>query len=145
MKCPITKIDNPLRNILAPAIIYVIVANIAAMLTYGLFDQIWLPFASVWRPMEEACYWQIGMNAANLLTGLIISIIFVKLQCLSKNPVKICSFALILFILTRFIGEIYNYVMFPYDFSVALLGLAHGALTLLLWALISNKIFKFKT
>ncbi len=153
MKCPITKIENPLRNILAPALIFVIVSKIFGFLIYGKFlMSVWMPFIDLYRPMEQVEYWQFGMTAIDLFFGLLISIIFAKLlvcknksNC-DKKDSKCCivGFAIAIFLLSRFVGEIYFFIMFPVTFDVALIGMLHGLLTMVSWALISKKIFDIK-
>lgn len=145
MKCPITKIENPLRNILAPALIFLVLTQVFAVVFYGfVFPEIWLPYADLWRPMDQSAYWQYGMLATDLIYGIAISVIFVKISLFAQKTLNIFNFSLVLFLISRFSGEIYNFLMFPYDFSVALIGICHGAATLFFWALISRKIFNIK-
>jgi hypothetical protein len=145
MKCPITKIENPLRNILAPALVFLVLTQVFAVVFYGfIFPQTWLPYSDLWRPMDQAVYWQYGMLATDFIYGAAISIIFVKITVFSQKNLNIFFFSLALFLISRFSGEIYNFLMFPYDFSVASIGIFHGGATLFFWAAISNKIFNIK-
>lgn len=146
MICPITKIENPIRNILVPALVFVVVAKIFGALFYGiLFQETFLAYQDLWRPMNQKQYWIHGMTAIDLFYGIILSISFAKLSIISKNSINILNFIFIIFLLTRFSGEIYNFIMFPYDLKVVLIGMAHGLFTFISWALISNKIFNIKT
>ena len=144
MKCwsECTKINNPVRNLLLPAIVFAVVDKVFGYLFYAkLFKNVWEPYASLWRPMELVNYWCFGMTAVGISYALIISFLYTKICDLAKKQICLVGFAFGVFIIGRFVGEIYDYLMYPYDLKVMFLGLAHGFFVMISWALISKKIF----
>ncbi len=140
--CPITKIENPLRNILLPALIFALTSFISALLTYGIFMDKWHQFSHLFRPESENI-WCLLIHITSLFYGVVLSVIYVKICKKTQKIISIYYYAFLVFLLSRFFGEIYSYLMIPYDFSFALIGLAHGFLSIYFWALISKRIFNF--
>lgn len=144
MNCPseCLKINNPIRNLLLPVLVYAVVEKFFGYLFYmTLFQGVWMPYETMWRPMELMNYWCIGMTAVGIAYALVISFLYVKLCDIAKKQICIFGFSMSVFLLGRFVGEIYGYLMYPYDLNVMFLGMAHGFFLLTTWALICKKIF----
>lgn len=144
MNCPSSclKVNNPIRNLLIPTILFVVIDKLFGYLFYmTLFQDVWTPYTSMWRPMEESNYWCIGMTIVAAFYGFVISMLYVKICDLAKKQICVIGFAVALFIIGRFVGEIYGYLMYPYDLKMMFLGMGHGLALMVSWALASKKIF----
>ncbi len=136
------KINNPIRNLLLPTIIFVFLDKAFAYIFYAtLFKDVWMPYASLWRPMELSNYWFFGMSAAGAFYAFLISFFYAWTCNLAKKQICIFGFSFAVFLVSRFSGEIYDYLMYPYNTKMMFLGMSHGFFTLTSWAFISKKIF----
>lgn len=135
------KINNPLRNILVPVIIFLLFEKLSGYLFFAtLFKSVWEPYTSLWRPMEDL-RWCVGMSIAAAIYALIISVFYVKICSLTKTTICLVGFTLTTFLLGRFFCEIYGYLMYPYDLKVMFLGMAQGLASMVVWAFICKKVF----
>ena len=144
MNCPSSclKINNPIRNLLLPVIVFALIEKLFGYLFYmTLFQDVWTPYESLFRPMDQVNYWCLGMTIVGAIYALMISFFYVKLCNLSKKQICLFGFAFVAFLLGRFFGEIYQYLMYPYDLKMMFLGMSQGFVTILVWALICKKIF----
>lgn len=137
-------INNPIRNLLIPPLVYLFVEKFAGYFLYmKAFPSLWLPFVDIWRPMSDP-HWSITMPILALFYGFVISFIYLNIAKNGKSTLNIFKYSLVFFIIGRVFGELYNFAMFPYGFGVAIIGMIHGFVTIMLWALICQKIFILK-
>lgn len=137
------KISHPIRNLLLPILVFVVVEKLFGFLFYmNLFKDIWTPFESIWRPMDKDFCLKMTVIAA--FYAFFISFLYTKACEKAKKRICIFGFAFAMFLVGRFIGEIYGFIMYPYSFDVMLLGMGHGITVMFFWALISQKIFVIK-
>ena len=139
------KINNPIRNLLLPAIVFIVIEKLFGYLFYmSLFKDIWMQYESLYRPMSDSKYWCVGMLLVSSFYALLISFFYIKICNLAKKRICLSGFAFAIFLIGRFTGEIYGYLMYPYNFQNLMLGMSHGFVTIFFWALISKKIFLIK-
>lgn len=129
------------RNLIFPALLYLFLEKLFGFIFYiALFKNWWLPYASIYRPMDDF-HWTITMPVAAFLYGVVISGLYYKCCKISQKQIPLLPFALVFFMVGRFFGEIYSYAMYPYSLETMLVGMLHGLFTMVFWALISKKIF----
>lgn len=116
-----------LRGILG-GISFGIIGEIFGFLIYGVFFMKWTAEAhQVWRPMESL-HMRIGMPLADILGGLMVALAYAILYkgIPGSGIKKGVIFGLILWLITRFAGELFFYVMSPIPFMLVIAGWIHG-------------------
>lgn len=116
-----------LRGILA-GISFGIIEEIFGWLIYGVLFVQWVNEASnVWRPMDDPAM-RIGMPLVDILSGLAMAFGFAILfKGIPGTGIKKgIFFGLILWLITRFAGELFFYVMSPIPFMIVIAGWIHG-------------------
>ncbi len=115
------------RGILA-GVSFGIIGEIFGWLVYGvLFMQYVNEVQHIWRPMESS-FMRIGMPLVDILSGLTVAFAFAILfKGIPGSGIKKgINFGLILWLITRFAGELFFYVMSPVPFIIVVAGWIHG-------------------
>ena len=119
------------RGILG-GIAFGIISQVFGFLIYGMLFMQWTLEANrVWRPMDSP-FWQIGVSLADILSGLTIALAFALLYkgIPGSGLRKGLAFGLILWLITRFAGELFFYAMTPIPFMLVVAGWLHGLIVL---------------
>jgi hypothetical protein len=118
-----------LRGILG-GVVFGIIGEISGFIIYGVLFMKWISEAGqVFRPMDSL-YMRIGMPLADILGGLMVALAYAILYkgIPGTGIKKGLAFGLILWLITRFAGEIFFYVMSPIPFTLIIAGWIHGLL-----------------
>ena len=116
-----------LRGILG-GVAFGIIGEIFGFLIYGVLFLKWTSEASqVFRPMDSL-YMRIGMPLADIFGGLMVALAYAILYrgIPGTGIRKGLIFGLILWLITRFAGELFFYVMSPIPFMLVIAGWIHG-------------------
>ncbi len=116
-----------LRGILA-GISFGIIGEIFGWLIYGVLFIQWVnESANVWRPMDDPTM-RIWMPVVDILGGFAVAFVYAILfKGIPGTGVKKgIFFGLILWLVTRFVGELFFYVMSPIPFMIVIAGWIHG-------------------
>lgn len=105
-----------------------IIGEIFGWVVYGVLFMKWTAEAhQVFRPMDSL-HMRIGMPLADIFTGLMVAlayaILYKGIPCTGIR--KGLIFGLILWLITRFAGELFFYVMSPIPFMLVIAGWLHG-------------------
>ena len=118
-----------LRGILG-GVVFGIIGEISGFIIYVVLFMKWISEAGqVFRPMDSL-YMRIGMPLADILGGLMVALAYAILYkgIPGTGIKKGLAFGLILWLITRFAGEIFFYVMSPIPFTLIIAGWIHGLL-----------------
>ena len=116
-----------LRGILA-GISFGIIGEIFGWLIYGILFVQWVnESSSVWRPMDDPMM-RIWMPVVDILGGFAVAFAYAILfKGIPGSGIKKgIFFGLILWLVTRFVGELFFYVMSPIPFMIVIAGWIHG-------------------
>lgn len=131
-----------LRGILG-GVAFGIIGEIFGYLIYGVLFAKWSEQASqLWRPMESL-HWRIGMPLADIFSGLMISLGYALLYkgIPGAGLMKGLTFGLILWLITRFAGELFWYVMSPIPFMLVVAGWLHGLIVSVLGGVVIAAVY----
>jgi len=118
-----------LRGILG-GVAFGIIGEIFGFLIYGVLFMKWTSEAGqVFRPMDSL-HMRIGMPLADIFGGLMVALAYAILYrgIPGTGIKKGLAFGLILWLITRFAGELFFYVMSPIPFTLVIAGWIHGLL-----------------
>lgn len=116
-----------LRGILG-GVCFGIIGEIFGWIVYGVLFMKWTAEAhQVWRPMDSL-HMRIGMPLADIFSGLMVALAYAVLYkgIPGTGIQKGLIFGLILWLVARFAGEIFFYVMSPIPFMLVIAGWLHG-------------------
>jgi len=116
-----------LRGILG-GVAFGMIGEISGFLIYGVLFMKWTSEAGqVFRPMDSL-YMRIGMPLADIFGGLMVALAYAILYrgIPGTGIKKGLVFGLILWLITRFAGELFFYVMSPIPFILVIAGWIHG-------------------
>jgi hypothetical protein len=140
------KVKNDYIKVFVGAFIFYVVASIVGGLLYGNY------FVDIARQAEHITRhelgfeWSLMLPGVLLLQGFILTLFYSKVSKIKTKPLNKMSsgisFGFTLFFLVVVPHELLNYVMFPYPFDVALLGMGCGFATLVIWGILVQKLFK---
>ncbi len=105
-----------------------IIGEIFGFLIYGVLFMKWTAEAhQIWRPMDSL-HMRIGMPLADIFSGLMVALAYAILYngIPGTGIKKGIIFGLILWLITRFAGELFFYVMSPIPFMLVIAGWIHG-------------------
>ncbi len=131
-----------LRGILG-GVAFGIIGEIFGFLIYGVIFMKWTDEAhQVWRPMESL-HIRIGMPLADIFSGLMVALAYAILYKGIPNAglKRGLIFGLILWLITRFAGEMFFYVMSPIPFMLVIAGWIHGLIQMSLGGVIIAAIY----
>lgn len=105
-----------------------IIGEIFGWLVYGILFMRWsLEAEQLWRPMESL-HWRIGMPLADIFSGMMVALVYAILYkgIPGAGIKKGLVFGLLLWLITRFAGELFYYAMSPIPFMLVIAGWLHG-------------------
>jgi hypothetical protein len=120
-----------------------VISEIFGWLIYGcIFHDYCALSEHIWRPMDDPC-WKIGMPLTDILNGLMIALgyaIFYK-GIPGEGLRKGLNYGVVVWLISRFAGEIFFYVMIPIHRILIFAGWLHGILTLCLGGIVIAAIY----
>lgn len=112
-------------------------------LIYGVIFMKWtVQVSQMWRPMESA-YWRIGMPLVDIFSGMMIALGYAILYkgIPGTGLKKGLAYGLILWLIARFTGELFGYVMSPIPFMLVIAGWIHGLIVMSLGGLVIAALY----